>query len=255
MKRIDLNCDMGESFGAWPMGADAEVMPWVTSVNVACGAHAGDPMTMRSTISAAVEAGVHVGAHVGLPDRLGFGRRAMAISADEAYAMTVTQIGAVVAMLRTFERTATHMKPHGALYHMAEEDAELAEALVAAVRDVDSGLRVVGRAGGCLVAKAREAGLQADDEVFADRRYLDNGHLAPRGTDGAVIEDVDQAVEQAIGLAVDGKVTTADGGQLTLRADTLCVHGDRPGAGDFARALNEGLRDAGVELHGCGDDD
>lgn len=248
MKHIDLNCDMGESFGAWRMGADAEVMPWVSSVNVACGFHAGDPLTMRRTLEAAARHGVAVGAHIGLPDLVGFGRRAMAIKPDELYAMSVVQLGSLEAMARTFDIRPSHVKPHGALYHMLEKDEALARALVDAVRDVDASLRVFGLAGGALVRVAADAGLDTAGEAFADRRYTDDGQLQPRSEVGAVLEDIGAAVQQARDIVVHGEATTASGQRLAIHADTVCVHGDRPDAADFAKALHQGLSDAGVHI-------
>lgn len=253
MRTVDLNCDMGESFGAWRMGADAEVLPWVTSVNIACGAHAGDPLTMHHTVAAAVRAGVAVGAHVGLPDLLGFGRRELAISTEETYAMTVTQIGALSAMLRTFDRRMTHVKPHGALYHMLEQSPDLARALVTAIHDVDPDLRVVGRSGGGLLKAARGAGLRTADEAFTDRRYRQDGGLVPRGQPGAVIETPAAALRQALHLIECGKVITIEGLPLALVAETLCVHGDRNEAAVFARELHQGLRRSGISLRAIGD--
>ncbi|MGB8633793.1 MAG: 5-oxoprolinase subunit PxpA [Rhodanobacteraceae bacterium] len=251
-KYIDLNCDMGESFGAWNMGADREVMPWVTSVNIACGYHAGDPVTMRATVRAAMEAGVALGAHVALPDLMGFGRRAMAVSPGDLHAMTIVQMGALVAMARSEQGRVGHLKPHGALYHMAESEPDLAEAIVSAVASLDPDVRIVGLAGGMLVARAREAGLACAEEGFVDRRYQQDGSLEPRGTQGAVIENPEQALEQALALARDGQAPLAEGGHVRVRADTLCVHGDRDNAAEFARTIHEGLRKAGVELRALG---
>ncbi|NII10957.1 5-oxoprolinase subunit PxpA [Oleiagrimonas sp. C23AA] len=248
MSRIDLNCDMGESFGAWHMGADTEVMPWITSANIACGFHAGDPLTMRHTVRAAVEAGVAIGAHVGLPDLVGFGRRAMAVKPDELEAMCVVQIGALQAMAQASGGQIAHLKPHGALYHMVEADTALADAIVAAVRSLGDGIRIVGLAGGTLVKRAEDAGLAVAHEAFVDRAYQPSGALMPRGQPGAVIEDPQQAVRQALSLATKGEVLCGDGQTLSVRADTLCVHGDRAHAAAFAQALHEGLRRAGVEL-------
>lgn len=245
---IDLNCDMGESFGAWRMGADADVMPWVSSVNVACGFHAGDPRTMQTTLEAAAEAGVAVGAHVGLPDLVGFGRRAMAVDADELYAMCVVQLGAMDAMARRCGLVPGHVKPHGALYHMLEKDPALAAALVRAVHDVDTSLRVVGLAGGRLCRHAQEAGLTATHEAFTDRRYTADGTLRPRGSEGAVIENMRDAVSQAVDLARHGRVAGPDGRDLAVHAETLCVHGDRPDAAAFAENLHTGLVAAGVQI-------
>lgn len=252
MTYIDLNCDMGESFGAWRMGADAEVMPWVSSVNVACGFHAGDPLTMRHTLDAAVRHGVAVGAHIGLPDLAGFGRRAMAIKPDELYAMSVVQLGSFEAMARTFGVRPSHVKPHGALYHMLEKDDALAQALVQAVGDVDARLRIFGLAGGNLVQQAAHAGLPIANEAFADRRYTDNGQLQARSEPGSVLEDIDAAVRQALDIAVRGQVVSASDKALAIQADTVCVHGDRPDAAAFAQALHHGLTDAGVHVRSPG---
>lgn len=245
---IDLNCDMGESYGAWTMGADAEVMPWITSANIACGFHAGDPLTMRATVKAAAEADVAIGAHVGLPDKQGFGRRAMAISADELYAMTIVQLGAIVAMAKTSNRDVTHLKPHGALYHMLEKQPELTAAMVAATAAVDRRIRIIGLAGGQLVRAGQEAGLEVAHEGFVDRQYQRDGSLTPRSEPGAVINDATQALKQAIALAQRGEVTLIDGSRIPVQADTLCIHGDRADAAAFARAIHEGLRAAGLEL-------
>lgn len=253
MRSIDLNCDMGESFGAWRMGADIEVMPWITSANIACGFHAGDPMTMRATVQAAVAAKVAVGAHVGLPDLAGFGRRAMAVPPAELYAMTVVQMGALAAMARTVGARVGHLKPHGALYHMVEKDPALALALVEAVRDVDASIRLVGLAGGRLVQAGRDVGLAVGNEAFADRRYTAVGQLVPRGQPDAVIEDVAAAVRQAVALAMTGEVIAQDGSTVRIQADTLCVHGDRPDAAIYAEALHKGLQAAGVTLARLGE--
>lgn len=252
MRTIDLNCDMGESYGAWCMGADDAVMPWITSANIACGFHAGDPSTMRATVQAAAAAGVAIGAHIGLPDLAGFGRRAMAVAPAELYDLGVVQLGALMAMAHTARARVTHLKPHGALYHMVEREPPLAQALVQAVRDVDAEVRLVGLAGGALVRAGAEAGLAVAHEAFADRRYRADGHLVARGEPGAVIGDVSAAVRQAIGLAVDGVVESVDGTRVQVQADSLCVHGDRPDAAAFAQALHEGLRAAGVDLRRCG---
>ncbi len=252
MKHIDLNCDMGESFGAWRMGADAEVMPWVSSINVACGFHAGDPLTMQRTLEAAAQTGVAVGAHVGLPDLAGFGRRAMAVSPDELHAMTIVQIGAITAMARRVDLVPGHVKPHGALYHMLESDEALARAFAEAVRALDDTLRVVGFAGGQLCRVATETDLSVAHEAFADRRYGSDGKLMPRGNAGAVIEDRDSAVRQAVMLASEGRVRDADGHGIAVQADTLCVHGDRADAAAFAEALHHGLREAGIGVRAPG---
>jgi UPF0271 protein len=248
MSQIDLNCDMGESFGAWKMGADQAVMPWVTSANIACGFHAGDPSIMRITVKAALEAGVAVGAHVGLPDLAGFGRRAMSISAQQAYDLCIVQIGALQAVAATFDAKLAHMKPHGALYHMAEQQPEVAQALARAVRDMGGSMRLVGLSGGGLLKAGQDMGVPVVHEVFADRRYQSDGRLVPRGEEGAVIESLEDIAEHALALALHNHAITAEGRILDLRADSVCIHGDRDHAADIARTVHQRLRKAGVRL-------
>lgn len=249
MKRtIDLNCDLGESFGAWRMGADADVMPCISSANIACGFHAGDPDTMRRTVTLARAAGVALGAHVSLPDLVGFGRREMRVSPDEAHAMTLYQVGALAAFARAADARLAHVKPHGALYNMAARDAALADAIAHAVRAFDPSLRLVGLAGSELTRAGERAGLAVLHEAFVDRRYRDDGSLVPRSEPGAVIHDVDAATVQAIALARGDRVATQSGGALALHADTLCIHGDRDDAGAFARHLHAALTSAGIAI-------
>jgi len=245
---IDLNCDMGESFGAWTMGDDAGVMPWVSSVNIACGFHAGDFMTMQRTVILAAEHGVAIGAHVSLPDLQGFGRREMAISPSEAHAATLYQIGALAAFVHAQGQRLHHVKPHGALYNMAAKDAKLAEAIANAVHDFDPRLVLFGLAGSALPHAGAQLGLVVAHEAFADRRYRDDGSLTPRREDGAVIHDVDTAVAQAVQIAARGNASTRDGKRVDIRADTICVHGDRPDAAIFAQRLNAALKGAGVGI-------
>lgn len=244
----DLNCDMGESFGAWHMGADADVMPWITSANVACGFHAGDFSTMRRTVDLAKRHGVAIGAHVSLPDLQGFGRRELRVSPDEAYAMTLYQIGALAAFVRAAGVRLAHVKPHGALYNMAAKDVALADAIARAVRDFDPNLILVGLANSSLPQAGAAHGLRVAHEAFADRRYEAQGTLTPRHEAGAVIDDVEAAVTQAVKIATKGKVDIRSGGMLQLRADTICVHGDRPDAAVFARKLREALEGAGAKI-------
>jgi UPF0271 protein len=245
-QRIDLNSDIGESFGAWTMGDDAGVLAHVSSANIACGFHAGDPDTMRRTVELAVHAGVAIGAHVSLPDLQGFGRREMKLGADEAYALTLYQIGALAGFAQAAGARLRHVKPHGALYNMAARDGALADAIARATRDFDPALILVGLAGSELPRAGERAGLAVAHEAFADRRYQADGTLTPRREVDAVIEDVDAAVAQALAIATRGEVATREGGMLQLRADTLCVHGDRAGAGVFAARLREALRAAGL---------
>jgi 5-oxoprolinase (ATP-hydrolysing) subunit A len=245
---IDLNCDMGESYGAWQMGQDSDVMPWITSANIACGFHAGDFSTMRQSVDLAKRHGVAIGAHVSLPDLQGFGRRELRVSPDEAYALTLYQIGALAAFVRAADVRLAHVKPHGAMYNMAAKDVALADAIARAVRDFDATLILVGLANSALTQAGAAHGLRVAHEAFADRRYEAQGTLTPRHEAGAVIDDIETAVAQAVKIATKGKVDIRSGGMLQLRADTICVHGDRPDAGVFARRLREALEGAGATI-------
>lgn len=249
MHTIDLNADLGESFGAWRMGDDAGVMPWITSANIACGFHAGDPATMRRTIALCIEHGVAIGAHPSLSDLQGFGRREIPVRPDEAYAQTLYQIGALHAFACAAGTHLHHVKPHGALYNMAARDRDLADAIAGAVRDFNSTLILVGLAGSALVDAGHDAGLPVLGEGFCDRRYRSDGSLAPRTEAGAVIDDPDIAVAQALSIATRGEATTLDGGNVQVAADTLCVHGDRTGAASFAKALRQALDGAGIRVN------
>jgi len=244
--KIDLNCDMGESFGAWPMGDDAGVMPWITSANIACGFHAGDFATMQRTVELANKHGVAIGAHVSLPDVQGFGRREMRVTANEAHAMTLYQIGALHAFARACGMRVAHVKPHGALYNMAAKDRALSDAIARAVRDFDADLILVGLADSELPRAGEAAGLRVAHEAFADRRYEADGSLTPRREADAVIHDVDAAVSQAMKIATTGKVDVRTGGERAIRADTICVHGDRQDAATFAQRLRRALESAKV---------
>lgn len=247
-RTIDLNCDLGESFGAYRMGDDAGVLPFVTSANVACGAHAGDPSVMRRTVAAALEHGVAIGAHPGFPDLAGFGRREMGISPQEAYDLVLYQVGALAAFATAAGTALRHVKPHGALYNMACADAALAEAIARAVRDLDARLILFGLAGSELQRAAQGAGLRFAREAFADRAYAADGSLVRRGAPGATIDDPHEAVRRAVEIAAEGRTRTAEGGELRLDADTVCIHGDRPDAARLARTLRKGLERSGVRV-------
>ena len=237
---------MGESFGAWHMGQDAEVMPWITSANIACGFHAGDFSTMQRTVLLAKGHGVAIGAHVSLPDLQGFGRRELRVTPDEAYAMTLYQIGALAAFANAAGTRVAHVKPHGALYNMAAKDIALAAAIARAVRDFDRNLILVGLAGSELPRAGAAIGLRVAHEAFADRRYEADGSLTPRREFDAVIHDVGAAVAQAIQIATQAKVGTRDGNSIAVHAGTICVHGDRTDAAVFARSLRESLTAYGI---------
>ncbi|OZI47496.1 lactam utilization protein LamB [Bordetella genomosp. 5] len=249
---LDLNCDMGESYGAWTMGNDAAILPFVSSANIACGYHGGDPATMRRTVAAALEHGVALGAHPSLPDLVGFGRRPMQISPQEAYDMVVVQVGALAGVAASQGARLHHVKAHGALYNMAAKDGALARAICTAVRDVDAELVLYGLAGSQWVDAAQGAGLQLAQEVFADRSYQDDGSLTPRTQAGAMITDVDQAVAQVLHMVQQRAVTSLNGKRVPLEPDTLCLHGDQPDALAFATAIRAALEQAGITVRAPG---
>jgi UPF0271 protein len=250
-RAIDLNCDMGESFGAWTLGQDAQVMPWITSANIACGFHAGDFSTMQQTVLLAKQHGVAIGAHVSLPDLQGFGRRELRVTVDEAHALTLYQIGALAGFARAAGTRVAHVKPHGALYNMAAKDIALADAIARAVRDFDPGLILFGLAGSALPQAGAALGLRVAHEAFADRRYEADGSLTPRREQDAVMHDIDSAIAQAVEIATKGKVETRAGASLHLQADTICVHGDRADAAAFAQGLRAALDAAGLRVRAC----
>jgi UPF0271 protein len=249
---MDLNCDMGESFGAYRIGADAEVLASVTSANVACGFHAGDPSVMRRTIGMAREAGVAVGAHPGLPDLVGFGRRDMRVSPAEVYDMVLYQIGALEGVARAEGVRLQHVKAHGALYNMAVRDGALADAIARAVRAFDPALILLGLPSSELLRAGREAGLPVAVEGFADRAYETDGSLTPRSRPGSVIHDPEMVVARAVRIAVEGRVTAVDGTDIAMRVETICTHGDTPGAERLTRLIRAGLAAAGVPVRALG---
>jgi UPF0271 protein len=239
---VDLNADVGEGMD------DAQLLPYVTSANVACGIHAGDPVTMDQTVEIALSRGVRVGAHPGYPDRENFGRVLVEMSADEIENLIVYQVAALAGFVRSRGGRMTHVKPHGALYHSGAEFPDVARAIAEGVRRVGSDLVLVGAAGSMLIGAGQEAGLPVAEEAFADRRYRADGTLVPRGRPGAVIVDPDEAAEQAVGLARDRLVVAEDSSRLSIRADTICLHGDTPGAVEIARRIHERFRTAGIRI-------
>jgi 5-oxoprolinase (ATP-hydrolysing) subunit A len=251
--RIDLNADVGESIGPWSMGDDAGLVPLVTSVNIACGFHAGDPLTIERTVALAVAAGAAVGAHPGYPDLAGFGRRDLAMASDELEAAIIYQVGAVAAFAAAAGTALRHVKAHGALYNRAARDPATAAAIARAVRRVDTGLVLVGLAGSSLTAAGEGAGLRVAAEAFPDRAYEPDGSLRPRTLAGAVLLDSGVVAERAVRMARDGVVTAVDGSDVRLRADTLCLHGDTPGAVDHARAVRAALDAAGIAVQALAD--
>jgi UPF0271 protein len=245
---VDINCDMGESFGAYEIGADDEVLPYVTSANIACGFHGGDPAVMRKTVEGARKHHIAVGAHPSLPDLVGFGRRVMQVTPQEVYDLIIYQVGALLGFTRAAGVELRHVKPHGALYNMAASQAALADAIARAVHDVDPRLVLYGLAGSHLLTSAARAGLTTASETFADRNYLHDGALVPRSRPDAMVTDVDEAVRRAVRMVSHGVVTDVDGEDIPLRADTICVHGDGPNAAAIARRLREGLEASGVKV-------
>ncbi|MDQ2794645.1 MAG: LamB/YcsF family protein, partial [Bacteroidota bacterium] len=230
------------------LGNDAALMPFITSANVACGFHAGDPAMMRATVRAALRHGVAIGAHPGLPDLVGFGRRNMDISAEEAFDMTVYQLGAINAITKAEGGRLHHLKPHGALYNMAATNAALAEALAEAVYKVQPELLLYGLAGSELTKAGEKLGLRTAHEVFADRTYQANGTLTPRRQPDALITNADAAIAQVLRMVQHGVVRSQQGQDVAMRADTVCLHGDGAHALEFAQRLHQQLRAAGVTL-------
>lgn len=243
---VDLNCDLGESFGAYQMGNDAALLQYVTSANIACGFHAGDPVVMHNTVKLALEQGVAIGAHPGLPDLVGFGRREMAVSADEAYALMVYQIGALAAFAQAEGGMLHHVKPHGALYNMAAANPALAEALAEAVYKVQPQAVLYGLAGSELIKAGARLGLATANEVFADRTYQQDGSLTPRSKPNALITEESIAIQQVLRMVKEGKVNAQQGQDVIIQADTICIHGDGPHAVSFARQIREALQNEGI---------
>ena len=244
--RFDFNCDMGESFGPWKMGLDEQVIRFITSANVACGFHAGDPAVMRRTVQLAEAHGVGVGAHPGFPDLQGFGRRNLAATPDEVRDDLLYQIGALTAFTRT--KKLQHVKPHGALYNMAVPGGDLARAIGEAVLEADPSLILVVLAGSKWAEQARQMGVRVAREAFADRALMPDGSLVPRSKPGAVIHDRSAVIERSLRLAAEKTVVAISGEVVHVDADTLCLHGDTPDAVSLASALRTALEGAGVEL-------
>lgn len=248
MASIDLNSDLGESFGAWQMGDDASMLEIVTSANLACGFHAGDPAGMLKTLKAAADAGVAVGAHVAYPDLAGFGRRYMEVTFDELYADVIYQIGALSGLARATGTRVRYVKPHGALYHAIAHDEVQGQAVIEALKAVDDSLVLLALAGSPLVTRARAAGLSVAAEAFADRHYHADGRLVSRRAPGAVLHDAGEVAARMQRLAREGLVESIEGADVRVAADSICVHGDSPGAVALARAVREGLEADGIRL-------
>jgi UPF0271 protein len=250
---IDLNSDLGESFGAWAMGMDEEVMKYISSSNVACGWHGGDAEAMIRTVRAAKAKNVAVGAHPGYPDLLGFGRRNMACSPDELYAYTLYQVGALMGVCASEGVELQHVKPHGAMYNQAAKDPGLASAIAKAVKKLGGRIVLMGLANSAFEAAAAEAGVPFASEAFADRGYRADGSLTPRGQPGAFIHDPDEAAARMVKLVREGTVETSDGQVLKLQAHTICMHGDNPSAVKMAAAVRSALEKNGIAVKNIGE--
>lgn len=248
MIKVDLNCDLGESFGAYKMGMDDKVIPMISSCNIACGYHASDPMVMQKTVAMAKEAGIGIGAHPGYPDLMGFGRRNMNVSPKEAAAYVTYQLGALYAFAKAAGVKLQHVKPHGALYNMAGKDYKLALEIAEAVQDFDSSLILMGLAGSESVIAAQDIGLPVAREVFADRAYMPDGSLVPRSREGAVIHDEELAISRVIRMVKEHRVTAIDGRDIEIVPDSICVHGDNEKALVFVTRIREALAAEGIEI-------
>lgn len=252
MKSVDLNCDLGESFGAYRIGQDEEILPYITSANIACGFHAGDPRTMSRTVELALKHDVAIGAHPGLQDLAGFGRREMKLSPREAYELTVYQVGALWGFVRAEGGVLRHVKPHGALYNMAAASSALAEAIAEAVYRIEPELTLFGLAGSELIRAGNKAGLRTASEVFADRTYLSDGSLTPRSRPDALVTDEQQTRHQVLRMVGEGKVRSTSGEDVAITAETICLHGDGLHAVKFAAVIRSSLENAGIAVQRIG---
>lgn len=247
-KRIDLNSDLGESFGAYTMGMDEKILEVITSANIACGFHAGDPNVMQKTVQLALKNNVAIGAHPGFPDLVGFGRRNLAVSPKETYAMMVYQIGALQGFIKAEGGVMQHVKPHGALYNMAAKDKALAEAIAESLYKIDSELILFALAGSEMVIAAKKIGLRVAEEVFADRTYQKDGTLTPRSQPNSMITDEKNSLQQVLRMVKEQKVTATDGTEVLLQADTICVHGDGEHALFFSKKIKETLSQEHIQI-------
>ena len=248
MYKVDVNSDLGESFGRYTLGMDADILPLVSSANVACGYHASDPLVMNKTMAMAKEAGVRVGAHPGFPDLMGFGRRNMDVSPAEAKAYTLYQLGALDAFCKAHGVKMQHVKPHGAMYNMAGKDYALSKAICEAIYEYDKDLIVMALSGGELVHAAEDMGLKVAREVFADRAYEEDGSLVNRRKEGAMITDENEAIARVVRMIKEQKVTAITGKDIPIKADSVCVHGDGVKALAFVKKIRETLTAEGVEI-------
>lgn len=248
MLSIDLNSDMGEGFGAWTMGNDAELMNYVSSVNIACGFHAGDATTMRETVQLAIMKGVAVGAHPSFPDLQGFGRRAMSLSEQEIFDIVLLQVSALKGICEAFGTKLRHVKPHGALYNLAARDKKTARAIAEAVRNISGDLVLFGLSGSCSILEAKKIGLKTASEVFADRTYGADGNLTPRTQPDALIGSTERSVEQVLQMIMNQTVSSTNHEIIRIVAETVCIHGDGQNAVEIAKAINHSLGENGIQI-------
>jgi 5-oxoprolinase (ATP-hydrolysing) subunit A len=248
MRSIDLNCDMGESFGHWELGEDSELLRWITSANIACGFHAGDPVIIDRTVRLAADRQVGLGAHPGYPDLQGFGRRDMRMSDDEVENLILYQTGALAGFCSSHGGELVHVKPHGALYNQSARDLRLAEAVARGVKRFSAGLVLVGLAGSALVQAGEVLGLRVANEGYSDRAYEPDGSLRPRTQAGAVIKSDEEACAQAVRLATEGIRVLREGQEQTIRVDTICIHGDHLGSANRAASVRKALESSGIEV-------
>lgn len=248
MLSVDLNCDMGESTTNHIIGDDQGIMPFISSANIACGMHGGDEQVMAATIALAQKYQVAIGAHPSFADRENFGRKELELDPAEIRALVMKQVADLKRIAESKGAAVTHVKPHGAMYNMAARRQDYAEAITSAVMTIDPTLVLYGLSGSLMLSAAAGIGLTTSAEVFADRSYQDDGSLTPRKQPGAMITDVGEAVQQVIGMVKDGRVRSMNGRWIDLKADTICIHGDTPGAADYARAIRRGLEDAGITI-------
>lgn len=245
---VDLNSDLGESFGNYVLGLDEEVLKYVTSANIACGWHAGDPLIMEKTVRIAVENNVAIGAHPGYPDLMGFGRREINITPKEARAYMIYQLGALSSFAAAAGIKLQHMKLHGAFYNTVSINPELAEEIINGILDVDKNIILLALSGSYLAKRAEEKGLRVAHEVFADRAYNSDGTLVSRKIPGSVIHDKDEALKRIKRMILEGKVTAIDGNDIDIVADSICVHGDNPEAVNFVKYIRENLESSGIQI-------
>lgn len=248
MLSIDLNSDIGESFGKYIIGNDEKILDYVTSVNIACGFHAGDPIVMEKTVKQAIEKGVSIGAHPGYPDLIGFGRRQMTMTDEELRAYIIYQVGALKTFVELYGGKLQHVKPHGAMYNSAAKDYHLSSVIAQAIYDVDKELIMMGLTNSCMIDAAKDIGLDYASEVFADRAFNDDGSLVSREKAGAMIEDVDECASRVLRMVKSGEVVSINGKIIPVQAHSICVHGDTLKAVEFVKAIRDSLKNKGIEF-------